>query len=71
MLGAIARGPCPQCAIPLGPFESVVDLTEAKPAPALLTSLAATDAALARYKQDLIGSDFAYDVVAATGGGIP
>eukprot|EP00669_Euglena_mutabilis_P014246 TRINITY_DN929_c0_g1_i1.p1 TRINITY_DN929_c0_g1~~TRINITY_DN929_c0_g1_i1.p1 ORF type:complete len:599 (+),score=187.21 TRINITY_DN929_c0_g1_i1:762-2558(+) len=52
-----------QCAIPLGPFESVVDLTEAKPAPALLTSLAATDAALARYKQDLIGGDFAYDVV--------
>lgn len=53
-----------QCAIPLGPFEAVIDLSKAgKSASALMPYVTATESALSAHKKDLVGNDFAYDVV--------
>eukprot|EP00667_Euglena_gracilis_P000667 EG_transcript_667 len=53
-----------QCAIPLGPFESIVDLSKTFQSPSsLIPIITAADAAIAAHRMNIAGDDLAYDTV--------
>lgn len=55
-----------QCAIPLGPFESIVDLSKTFQSPSsLIPIITAADAAIAAHRMNIAGDDLAYDTVRA------